>query len=140
MLPDTGSTETPAAVRPDPSKPIWKIDLPAGSSFTDWQIMAVVRSPRPKAPDPHHAGPFAVGPFAFLDVTRQTGTVKVTTAANTRLVCKHGPELRQEAPPTPVSDEESAAFFRLATGPSGAVPPAAPIDHRGSAQYWPEKW
>ncbi|HEY3788612.1 MAG TPA: hypothetical protein VGL71_07145, partial [Urbifossiella sp.] len=127
MLPDTGSIETPMATRPDPSKPIWKIDLPNGTTAADWQITAVVRSPRPKPTEPQHKGPFAVGPFVVLDVARQTGTVKVTTAANTRLVCKHGPELRQEALPMPISDEESAAFFRLATGPSGTVPPAVPL-------------
>lgn len=127
-IPEPTSTDSPALTKPtDANKPVWKIDLPAGTTGADWLVTAVVRSPRPKLPDPLHGGPFVLGPFAALDAARQTGTVRVTTAANTRLVCKHGPDLRQDALPAPTSDDESAAFFRFATGPSGNAPPALPL-------------
>lgn len=121
---DSGSLQPPTIARPtDPGKPIWKIDIPAGTVAGDWLITATVRTLRPKASDPKHKGPFPIGPFAVLDVARQTGTVRVSAVANTRLVFKHGPDLRQDIPPTPPGDE-TQAFFRFATGPSGSALPA----------------
>jgi hypothetical protein len=125
--PDTGSSEAPAVTKPaDANKPVWKVELPAGTAAADWTITAVVRNPRAKAADPKHKGPFPVGPFAVLDVARQTGTVRVAAAANTRLAVKHGPDVRQDVPPAPTGDE-TVAFFRFATGPTGAAAPAAPL-------------
>ncbi|MDB5306388.1 MAG: hypothetical protein JWO38_590 [Gemmataceae bacterium] len=125
---DPGPGGAPVVTRPaDPTRSVWKVDLPAGTAAADWTVTAVVRAPRPKAGDPKHKGPFPVGPFAALDVAHQTGTVRVTTAANTRLVVRHGPDLRQDAPPAPAADDETAAFYRFATGPTGGTPPPAPL-------------
>ena len=124
---DPAALESPTVTKPgDPSKPVWKVDLPAGTTAADWTVAAVVRSPRAKPADPKHKGPFPVGPFAALDVARQTGTVRVAAAANTRLTVKHGPDVRQDVPPTPPGDE-TVAFFRFAGGPSGTAPPLTPL-------------
>ena len=44
-----------------------------------------------------------------------------------RLAVKHGPDLRQEALPAPASEDETAALFRVATGPTGGAPPPLPL-------------
>src|SRR5207249_10333360 len=75
-----------------------------------------------------------VGPFAVLDVLRQTGTVRVTAGPHTRFVFKHGPDLRRAEVPAPAEDENSVAFFRLATGPTGATPVNAPLV---TVEAWP---
>lgn len=125
---EPGSVDSPTVTKPaDPGKPVWKVDLPAGTTAADWAISAVVRTTRAKAGDPKHRGPFPVGPFAVLDIARQTGTVRLSAAANTRLVVKHGPDVRQEVLPAAVSEDETAALFRFATGPTGDNPPPAPL-------------
>ena len=124
---DPGATAAPVVTKPaDPNKPVWKVDLPAGTAAADWVVTAVTRGPRPRATDPKHKGPFPVGPFAVLDVSRQGGTVRVTAAANTRLTVKHGPDVRPDVPPAAAGDE-AVAYFRFATGPTGAAPPPAPL-------------
>ena len=103
----------------DPNRPVWKLDLPGGAA--DWVVVAVAKQPRPKG----NRGPFPVGPFAVSDVFRQSGTVRATTAANQRLVAKHGPELRQaEAAP---DDDRTTVLFKLNTGPTGGTPSFAPL-------------
>ncbi|VTT99430.1 unnamed protein product [Gemmataceae bacterium] len=126
--PDTGPTQPATVSRPgDPNKPVWKIEFPAGSPATDWTVTVVTRQPRPRPEDPQHRGPYPVGPFTTLDVLRQTGTVKVTAAANTQLTFKHGPDLRKAEPPGPADEEVTTAFFRLVTGPSGSSASNAPL-------------
>lgn len=120
---DSGPTLPPSIARPiDHNKPVWKIDFPTGVSAADWIVTVVTRQPRPKPEDVKHRGPFPVGPFTVLDVMRQTGTVRVTTVANTRLVFKHGPDLRRDVLPGPPEEDVPTASFRLTTGPTGTVP------------------
>jgi hypothetical protein len=120
-----GSTDPPTITRPpDGGKAVWSVAFPPGASPTDWVLTAVVRSVRPKTNDTKLKGQFAVGPFALLDAARQTGTLRVGAAANTRLTVRHGPEVRQDVPPAPVGDE-AVSFFRFATGPTGVNPPPA---------------
>jgi hypothetical protein len=118
--------EQPAIGKPaDAMKPVWTINLPAGTSGTDWIVTVFIRKERPK--DGGARGPFAIGPLAVLDVSRQSGTIKISAATNVRLAVKHGPELRQESAPGLPSEDESAVYFRLASGASGSLPPAAPL-------------
>jgi hypothetical protein len=117
---------------PDANKPVWKIDFPVGSSAADWAVTAVVRSTRPKVGNPKHKGPFSLGPFAALGVSRQTGTIRITAAVNTRLTFRHSPDVRQDAPLTPPVDE-TVALFRFATGPTGdSVLPGTLLDVEAS--------
>jgi hypothetical protein len=125
---EPGPTRPPGVTKPaDPAKPVWKIELPVGTAATDWIISIVTRQTRPDAKDPRHRGPFAIGPFTVLDVLRQTGTIRVTAAAYTRFVCKHGPDIRPAPPPEMPKDDSSTAYFRMNGGPTGAsyvgVPP-----------------
>jgi hypothetical protein len=130
---DTGPTQQPVVTKPaDSAKIVWKVEFPAGSSAADWAVTAVVRQPRPKSGAKSAAVP--VGPFAALDVLRQTGTVKVTAPPHTRFVFKHGPDLRRAEPPGPPDEDNSVAFFRLTTGPTGATPVNAPLL---TAEAWP---
>lgn len=124
---DAGPIQPPAVTRPNgTTKTDWKVEFPTGSSPSDWTITAVVRQPRPKEDAKNH-GPFPIGPFSVRDVLRQTGTVRVTAARNTRFVFKHGPDLRRVELPGPIEDDQSTAFFRLATGPMGAKAATAPL-------------
>lgn len=123
---ETGPTYQPVVTKPtDPAKPIWKVELPSGSTVGDWTVTLVVRQARPKAGAKSSAIP--VGPFAVLDVLRQSGTVKVMAAPHTRFVFKHGPDLRRIEPPMPVDEENSVAFFRLTSGPTGSTAAAGPL-------------
>lgn len=125
---DFGPAQAPTLTRPtSTAKPVWTIEFPAGSSPVDWVITAVASQDRSKADDPKHRGPFPVGPFAVLDVLRQTGTIRVTAGPHTRLVFKHGPDLRRDVAPGPVEDEVTTAFFRLATGPTGIAAANSPL-------------
>ncbi|MCI0705406.1 MAG: hypothetical protein L0241_30465 [Planctomycetia bacterium] len=125
---ETGPTQQPVVNRPtDSNKLVWKVELPTGSTASDWVVTAVVRQARPKAGTPKANQPLAVGPFAVLDVLRQTGTVRVTAGPHTRFVFKHGPDLRRTELPNPTEDDGSTALFRLATGPTGANPVNAPL-------------
>jgi hypothetical protein len=131
---EVGPSQPPSVTKPaDPNKPVWKIELPAGSSAADWVVTAVTRQLRPRPDDAQHRGPFAVGPFAVLEVLRQTGTVLVKGAPHTRFSFKHGPDLRRAEPPAradplmPGEDELTTAFFRLTSGPTGAAPVNAPL-------------
>ena len=123
-LPGTPPTITKPA---DPAKPVWGVTFPAGANPADWTLTAVVRQERPKPGDAKHRGPFAVGPFSVPGGVRQTGTVKVTAAANTRFTFAHGPELRRAEPPAPADEYASVGFFRLAPGPSPAAPAFEPL-------------
>ncbi len=124
-----GGPALPAVVtKPgDPSKPVWKIEIPAGSAAADWIVTVVTRQLRPKSDDQQHRGPFSVGPFTTLDVLRQTGMVRVTAGANTHFTFKHGPDLRKAEPIGPVEDDVTTAFFRLTTGPTGTIPVNSPL-------------
>ena len=125
---EAGPVQSPGVTKPpDANKPVWKIDLPVGSSAADWVVTAVVRTPRAKADSPKHRGPFAVGPFAAVDVFRQSGTVRLSAAANHRFAARHGPEVRQAEVPGPPDDEQTVALYRFVTGPTGAAPPFAPL-------------
>jgi hypothetical protein len=125
---DTGPTLPPAVSKPtDASKPVWTIEFPTGGAAADWVVTVVTRQPRPKPEDPAHRGPFPIGPLAVLNVLRQTGTVRVTTVANTRLVFKHGPDLRRDVPPGALEEDVTTAFFRLTTGPTGTTPLVNPL-------------
>ncbi len=122
---EPGPTQQPAVTKPtDPNKPVWKIELPAGSTGADWGVTAVVRQARPKS---GAAKTSPVGPFSVLDVFRQTGTVRVTAGPNTRFAFKHGPDLRRTELPGAPDDDISAAHFRLTTGPTGTTPVNAPL-------------
>jgi hypothetical protein len=122
--PEVGPPQLPTTTKPtDPNKPVWKIELPAGSMASDWMVTAVTRQTRAKVDDPKHRGPFPIGPFAVLDVFRQTGTVRVTAGPHTRFTFAHGLDLRQKLVPGPVEDDVSSAFFQLTTGPTGTTPP-----------------
>ena len=130
---ETGPTQQPVVTKPtDASKPVWKVELPAGSTAADWTVTAVVRQPRPKGGA--KGAPLPVGPFAVLDVLRQTGTVRVTAGPHTRFVFKHGPDLRRAELPGAPDDDRSAALFRLATGPTGTNPVNAPLI---TVEAWP---
>jgi hypothetical protein len=134
---EVGPTLSPVVTKPvDASKPVWKIELPAGSSAADWVVTAVTRQQRPKPEDPKHRGPFPIGPFTTLDVFRQIGTVKVTAGAHTHFAFKHGPDLRKAEPTGPAEDEVTAAFFRLTTGPTGTTPVNAPAMF--TVEAWPQ--
>ncbi len=124
---DVGPPQLPAVTKPtDQNKPVWKIDLPGGTSANDWQVTAVTRQTRAKTDDPKHRGPFPIGPFLVLDMLRQTGTVRVTAGPHTHLTFKHGLDLRQTLAPGPVEDDVTNAFFRLTTGPTGTTAPNLP--------------
>jgi hypothetical protein len=124
--PDMGPTQAPTVTKPsDSAKLVWKVVFPVGSSAADWTVTAVVRQARAKA-GAKPAG-VAIGPFAVLDVLRQTGTVRVTAGPHTRFAFRHGPDLRRAEVPGADDDTNSAALFRLATGPTGAVPAATPL-------------
>lgn len=124
---DAGPADPPAVTKPgDPGRAVWKVEFPAGASPADWAATVVVRAARAKAGDARHPGPFPVGPFALLDAARQSGTLRVSAAAHTRLTVRHGPDVRQDVPPAPPGDE-AVAFYRFATGPTGANPPPAPL-------------
>ncbi len=131
---ETGPTQQPVVTRPtEPNKPVWKIELPSGSTGTDWVVTAVVRQARPKSGGAKSvASP--VGPFAVLDVFRQTGTVNVKAGPHNRFVFKHGPDLRRAELPGPPEDDVSAALFRLTTGPTGATPVTVPLL---TVEAWP---
>ena len=117
---DTGAVLPPVVKKPsDPRRPVWSVEMPAGSTASDWVVTAVTRQLRPKPDEAKHRGPYAIGPFAVLDVLRQTGTVRVAAAPNTRFAFRHGPDLRKAEPSEPISDETSSAFFKLLTGPTG---------------------
>ena len=125
---ETGPTLLPTVARPsDPAKGAWKIELPPGSPASDWVFTVTVRQPRPKSGA--KAGGVTVGPFAVADVLKQSGTLRVTAPAWTRLALKYGPELRRTEAPAgaPDADDAPAAHFRLATGPTGSAPPSAPL-------------
>lgn len=125
---DVGPAQPATATKSgDPNKPVWKIDVPLGTSPSDWVVTAVTRQPRPKSDDPRHRGPFTVGPFTTASVFRQTGTVRVTAGPNTRLTFNHSPDLRKAEPPGPPDDDVTTAFFRLTTGPTGANPVTGPL-------------
>lgn len=109
----------------DAAKPVWKIDLPTGTTAADWMVTIVMRQPRSRPDDPRHRGPFPIGPFTVLDVQRQTGSVRLTAGPNTRFAFKHGPDLRQTVP-GPTDDDVSVATFRLTTGPTGSSAPNQP--------------
>jgi hypothetical protein len=111
----------------DPAKRVWKVTLPVGVAPADWVFTAVVRQERPKTGDAKHKGPFAVGPFSVPGITRQTGSVRITAAANTRLTFAHGPDLRRAEPTAPAEDDVTAAFFRLAPGPTTPAPQSEPL-------------
>jgi hypothetical protein len=115
-----------AAREPDPNRPVWKIDVPDGST-ADWVVVATVRQLRPKMSDTKHKGPFPVGPFAVLGVARQTGTVRVVGPANAHTLFRfaHGPDLRREPPPADTAG--TTASFQWTTGPVGSAPPAGPL-------------
>jgi len=125
---DATPSEPPTVARPADARPgVWTIDFPAGTSSADWSLTAVVRRSRPPADDPaKHSGPFPIGPFALLDAVRQTGTLRVSAAAHTRLTVRHGPDVRQDVPPGPAGDE-AVSFFRFTTGATGPTPPPAPL-------------
>ncbi|QDU22550.1 hypothetical protein [Urbifossiella limnaea] len=124
---DATPSDAPTILRPtDAKKAVWTVEFPAGTSPADWGLTAVVRTSRPKSDDPTHAGPYAVGPFALLDAARQTGTLRVAAAAHTRLSVRHGPDVRQDVPPGPATDE-AVSFFRFASGAAGPAPPPAPL-------------
>jgi hypothetical protein len=126
---EVGPSQLPAITKPgDPNKPVWKIEIPVGSSASDWVITAVTRQFRAKTDDPKHKGPFPIGPFTVLDVLRQNGTVRVTAGPHTHFTFKLSADLRQSQSPTPgpAEDEVSTAFFRLATGPTGTTVPNQP--------------
>lgn len=126
--PDAGPTQPATLGRPgDPNKPVWKIEFPPGSTAADWTVTVVTRMPRPRPEDAQHRGPYPVGPFTTLDVLRQTGTVRVTAAANTHLAFKHGPDLRKAEPPGPAEEDVTTAFFRLVTGPTGTSAVNVPL-------------
>jgi hypothetical protein len=130
---ETGPTQPPVVAKPpDPTKPVWRIEFPVGSSAADWTVTAVVRQSRPKS-GPKAAVP--VGPFAVLDVLRQTGTVRVTAAPHTRFVFRHGPDLRRAEASGIDDDANSVALFRLATGPTGAA--AAGVAPLCTVEAWP---
>ncbi len=130
---DTGPTQQPVLTKPnDPNKPVWKIELPAGSTGADWVVTAVVRQARPKSGAKSAAAP--VGPFSVLDVFRQTGTVGVRAGPHFRFVFKHGPDLRRAEVPGASDDDASAALFRLTTGPTGATPVNSPLL---TVEAWP---
>jgi hypothetical protein len=105
----------------DPSKPVWKVELPIGSNAADWQVIAVMRQNRARPEDAKHRGPFAVGPFSVLEVLRQTVNVKVTAGPNVRFTFKHGPDLRQIPVPGPIDDDVTAANFRQTSWPTGSL-------------------
>jgi len=111
----------------DVNKPVWKIEIPAGSTASDWIVTTVTRQLRPKQDDRQHRGPFSIGPFTTLDVLRQTGMVRVTAGANTHFTFKHGPDLRKAEPTGPGEDDVTTAFFRLTTGPTGTTPVNSPL-------------
>jgi hypothetical protein len=124
---EPGMIDLPTVTRPaEPGKPVWTVEFPVGTSASDWVITALHRVSRPKPGDARHSGPFAIGPFTVLEVSRQTGTVRISAAANTHLSFRHGPDLRQSELPVAV-DDETAALFRFATGPTGSTPPQAPL-------------
>ena len=130
---ETSPTQQPAVTKPsDANKPVWKIELPTGSTAADWTITAVVRQQRPKGLPKGAQVP--VGPFAVLDVLRQTGTVKVTAGPHMRFVFKHGPDLRRAELPGPPEEDRSVALFRLATGPTGTTVVNAPLL---TVEAWP---
>ena len=130
----TGPTQQPVVSKPgDPNKPVWKIELPAGSTGGDWVITAVVRQARPKT-GTTKAAASPIGPFAVLDVLKQTGTVSVKAGPHTRFVFKHGPDLRRAELPSAPEDDVSAALFRLTTGPTGTTPVNAPLL---TVEAWP---
>lgn len=122
------ATDAPLITRPgDAKNAVWTVEFPAGTSSADWSLTAVVRAARPPSDDlKKHPGPFAVGPFALLGAARQTGTLRVSAAAHTRLTVRHGPDVRQDVPPGPAGDE-AVSFFRFTSGPPGPVPPPAPL-------------
>ncbi len=125
MMGETGPAIQPTVTKPaEANKPVWKVELPVGTSATDWIVTAVARQPRPKG---GKSTPLPVGPFAVLDVLRQTGTVKVTAGPHTRFTFKHGPDLRRAEPPGPLDEDISIAFFRLTTGPTGSNVNNAPL-------------
>jgi hypothetical protein len=125
---EPGPAQPPTITRPEDDRPpVWVIDLPAGAAAAARVVNRVCRQPRPTANDPKRKGPFPVGPLTVADVARQTGTVRVTAAGNTRLSFRHGPDLRRAEPPGPADDEVVTGFFRLATGPTGKNPAAAPL-------------
>lgn len=130
---EIGPLQPPVVTRPgDPNKPVWKVELPAGSAGTDWAVTAVVRQPRPKAGT--KSAPSPVGPFAVLDVFRQTGTVSVKAGPHTRFVFKHGPDLRRAEVAGPQDDELSTALFKLTTGPTGSTAVNTPLL---TVEAWP---
>ncbi len=125
---EAGPVPPATVTRPtDAAKPVWVIELPAGSLASDWVITAVTRQQRPKTGDAKYGGPFSVGPFATLDVLRQTGTVRVTAGPHTRFAFRHGPDMRKAEPPEPPEDDRTVAFFRLTTGPTGTMPVNSPL-------------
>jgi hypothetical protein len=130
---EASPTQQPTVTKPgDPNKPAWKLELPTGSSASDWLVTAVVRQARPKgAPK---GAPVPVGPFAVLDVLRQTGTVKIAAGPHMRFVFKHGPDLRRVELSGPPEEDRTIALFRLATGPSGTAVVNAPLL---TAEAWP---
>jgi len=122
------ATELPVFTKPaDAAKPVWKVELPAGTVPADWIVTAVIRAPRAKPTEPAFRGPFAIGPLSALDVAKLSGALRVVAPANTRLSFKHGRELRPDVPPAAPADDETIGFFRLAAGPIGNLPPAAPL-------------
>lgn len=109
------------------AKPIWKLEIPAGSASADWVVILSTRAPRPLPTEPGFKGPFPISHPVVLGVARTTGSVKLTAAANTRFVFKHGPDLKQELPPGGVAEDETVAYFRLAAGPSDLLSPSSPL-------------
>jgi hypothetical protein len=116
---EVGPTQ-PAVVGtpPDAAKPVWKVELPAGSPAADWVISVRIRQDRAKPADP-----VAVGPLAVLGVARQTGKVHVTAAGSFRFEFQHGPDLRRGEPPAAVDTGTSDALFRLESGPTNKTAP-----------------
>jgi hypothetical protein len=122
-----GTTEAAVVGKPaDPAKPVWTVELPPGAAAADWVFTVAHRADRPPPADPGYAGPYPIGPIAVLDAIGQTGTVKLTAPANTRLVVR-GAGLRQVEPAGPPEPGEVVAAYRLAAGQTGGDYPAAPL-------------
>ncbi len=122
---DIGPLLLPVVTRPaDPNKLVWTIEIPTGSSTSDWIFSATLRQDRVKEVDPSKPVSIAVGPFAVLDVARQSGTVRVSATGSVRFEFTNGPEM-QRLPTAEAGDNGiTDLLFRLTTGPTNGNIPA----------------
>jgi hypothetical protein len=117
--------QSPTIVRPEPNQPpIWRLQFRDAIPL-DLLVAIHSRTPRPSGNDSKSRGPYPIGPFAALDVTSQSGTIRVKIPPHLRIT----PQLKGDTRKREVEDPLSEAVFgytSLTTNKDNL--PGSPVD------------